>query len=166
MVCETVLSCEEELAEIVRTIGSGTGRDVDQEDDMPNLVEELKQEHEEIVRTFEEVKNCGIVSSEGQELLLAVKNKLLNHLKKEDERLYIILELAAEKDVQLRQTLDLFANDTERITLQVIEFYEKYSRGGTGFTFAEDFGRLCAALTSRMSKEENILFKKYDKMRG
>ncbi len=129
---------------------------------MPDLVTELKKEHEFIAETLNEIKDLGIISDEGQKTLQAVKNGLLEHLKKEDMRLYPVLNRAAESDVALQRTLDVFAKDMKDITESALEFFGKYAEGGFDFEFAQDFGRLCAALSSRISKEENILYKKYD----
>ena len=133
---------------------------------MSDLVEELKKEHLVITDSLNKVKNLGIASEEGQKTLVAVKSALLAHLHKEDERLYTVLYKAAVSDVNLKQSLDMFAKDMGNITKTALDFFEKYSKGGTTLEFAEDFGQLCAMLSSRISKEENILYKRYDELIG
>ena len=125
---------------------------------MSNLVEELKSDHAVIAETLNKVKNLGITSEEGQNILLAAKNGLLAHLRKEDEQLYPVLNNAAESNAALKQTLDMFAKDMEVISKAALDFFDKYSTGGSGVEFAKDFGRLFATLSQRISKEENILY--------
>ncbi len=132
---------------------------------MSNLVEELKKEHSVIVETLNKVKSLGITSEEGQNTLLAAKSGLLAHLRKEDEQLYPVLKKAAETDSNLNRTLDIFARDMEEVSKAVSEFFAKYSTGGSGIEFAEDLGELFAILSSRISKEENILYQKYDELK-
>ena len=52
---------------------------------MSKLVDELKKEHLVIVETLNKVKTLGFVSEEGRNTLLAAKNVLLAHLKKESK---------------------------------------------------------------------------------
>jgi len=63
---------------------------------MNTLIEELKNDHAEIVKVLTKVRELGIGSKDGQDTLLAAKEGLLAHLKKEDERLYPSLRKAAE----------------------------------------------------------------------
>ena len=65
---------------------------------MPDLVAELKKEHGVITETLNKVFDAGIISEEGQNLLLAAKSGLITHLMNEDERLYPVLNNAAESD--------------------------------------------------------------------
>ncbi len=132
---------------------------------MSKLVDELKREHSVIVETLNKVKSLSITSEEGQNTLLAAKSGLLAHLKKEDEQLYPVLNNAAESDAVLKRTLDTFAKDMDEISKVALEFFEKYSTGGSGIEFAKDFGRLYAALSQRISKEENIIYAKYDELK-
>ena len=132
---------------------------------MSKLVDELKREHSAIVETLNKVKSLRITSEEGQNTLLAAKSGLLAHLNKEDEQLYPVLNNAAESDAVLKRTLDTFAKDMDEISKVALEFFEKYSTGGSGIEFAKDFGRLYAALSQRISKEENIIYAKYDELK-
>lgn len=131
---------------------------------MSELVTDLKREHAQIAEVLENVKNLGVNSKEGQEQLLTAMNGLLAHLKKEDEQLYPALNEAAEIDSNLKRTLDVFAQDMAEISKAAMDFFEKYSGGGSGLEFAQDFGRLAASLTQRIRKEENILYAKYDSL--
>lgn len=131
---------------------------------MAILIDELKSEHSKIVDVLNEVKGKDIRLKETQEKLLSAKAGLLAHLNKEDEKLYPVLKRAAEKDKNLQQTLDMFAKDMEDISSFALSFFDKYSQGGLGIEFAQDFGRLTATLSGRIRKEENVLFVAYEKL--
>ena len=131
---------------------------------MSKLIDELKKEHTRITTTLNKVEKIGAFSKKGQEVLLSAKSTLLSHLKKEDEQLYPVLRESAKKDTALKRTLDMFAKDMEEISKSVLEFFDKYSEGGSGMEFAVDYGRFFAALSSRIRREEDILYAKYNEI--
>ncbi len=133
---------------------------------MSKLVEELKKDHALLAETLKKVKEFGIASSKGQDTLLAAKNSLLAHLKKEDDRLYPVLNKAAENDANLKQYIETFAKDMDEISKIALDFFDKYATGGSGLEFAGNFGKFFALLSHRISKEEVILYKKYDAVEG
>ncbi len=132
---------------------------------MSKLVDELKKEHSVIAETLNNAKNLGITSEEGQKTLLAAKSGLLAHLKKEDEQLYSVLKNASESDANLKVTLNTFAKDMDEISKVALEFFDKYSTGGSGLEFAKDFGELFAIISKRIRREESIIFQKYDELK-
>lgn len=131
---------------------------------MSKLIEELKKEHVEILDTLNRIKDFGITTKEGHEKLLSSKISLLKNLNAEDEQLYPALRKAAEHDEILKKKLDIFAKDMEKISKKAIQFFEKYSTGGSGAEFAKEFGILYATIEMRIKKEEEILFKEYEKL--
>ena len=131
---------------------------------MSNLIEELKREHAVIAKILNEVSKSGISSAEGRQKLLDAKEGFLAHLKKEDVQLYPVLKKAAENNPALRQTLDIFAKDMAGISTAAINFFGKYAHGGSGMEFARDIGALFTTLKSRIRKEEDVLYKEYDKL--
>lgn len=131
---------------------------------MSKLVEELKKDHAVIVDVLNKIKETGVSSKEGQNLLTSAKSGLLAHLKKEDVQLYPVLNKAAESDDSLKRSLDVFATDMQNISKAALEFFDKYSGGGSGYEFAKDFGRLLAALSKRITTEENVIYKKFDEL--
>ena len=96
---------------------------------MSALIEELKREHAKIIAMLKEVKELGILSKEGLARLMSIKAHLLAHLKEEDEKLYPVLREEAEDNERLKNTLDLFALDMEKVSSVVQEFFDKYSEG-------------------------------------
>lgn len=129
---------------------------------MSALIDRLKQDHREITETLERVRLLGIGTAEGQQTLLAAQNVFFAHLAGENRELYPALRRAADKNENVRKTMDLFAKDMEGIALTAKLFFTKYSQGSSGLEFAKDFGRLYATLTERIRKEENILYRLYE----
>jgi hypothetical protein len=132
---------------------------------MSILIEELKKEHSEILATFNEVKELGILSKEGQDKLMSLEVSLLAHLEIEDDELYPTLRKEAEHNNNIKDTLDLFAIDMENVSKIVREFFEKYSEGFSGIDLkelSEDFENLLTALTKRIGNEEESLYEEYE----
>lgn len=129
------------------------------------LVEELQQEHEYISQLLGDVQQKGIASEEGKNELFRVKEKLLEHLRKEDERLYPPLQDYAKNDAQFKDTLNWYISQMAEISKKAMEFFNKYENVNENSTeFYKDVGELIALLKSRISKEEMILFKKYNEV--
>ncbi len=131
---------------------------------MSALIEGFKKEHSEIIATLNEVEELGILSREGQAKLLSVEASLLEHLWNEDDRLYPVLRKEAEHNKKLKETLDVFANDTENIYGDMLEFFGKYSEGAIDSKFEGEFEHLFATLRTRIMNEENFLYSEYEKI--
>ncbi len=132
---------------------------------MSILIEELKKEHAEIVATFNEVKELGIRSKEGQEKLISLESSLLAHLEIEDDQMYPALQKEAEKNKNLKNTLDLFAMDMDNVSKVVQDFFDKYSEELSGEELPKDFENLYTALSKRISNEEESLYDEYEYMK-
>lgn len=131
---------------------------------MSMLVERLKKEHVAIVDVLNKIKELGVGSKEGRDLLRSARTALLAHLKIEDEQLYPAMKKEAEANVTLKSVLGTFARDMETISKEALSFIDKYSAGGSGLEFAKDFGRLYMNLSQRIRKEESNLYPEYDKL--
>ncbi len=129
---------------------------------MSALIEEFKKEHAKIFDMLNEVKELGILSKEGQARLMFIKAHLLAHLKKEDEKLYPVLRKEAEDNERLKNTLDLFAMDMEKVSSVVQRFFDKYSEGVVGEEFPTEFESFFTALYKRIRNEEDALYKEYE----
>ncbi|MES0490018.1 MAG: hemerythrin domain-containing protein [Leptospirales bacterium] len=129
---------------------------------MSTLINELKKDHERIYTEISDAKKLGISTEAGKKLLLSIKTDLINHLKKEDELLYPKLKELAQSDEGIKKTLDTFAKDMEGITTSAMEFFDKYTHQSSDIEFFKDIGRFLAALTDRIRKEENTLYRIYD----
>lgn len=131
---------------------------------MTKLIDELKKDHETITETLQKVKESGIGSTQAQSILMSAKGVLLEHLKKEDAELYPVLEKSAINDEKLRNDLDIFAQDMDKVSSAALEFFDKYTSGGDSIEFASDYGKLVATLVSRIRREESILYKRYNEL--
>jgi hemerythrin superfamily protein len=153
---------------------------------MSTLIDRLKHEHAEIIGLLLRVKLLDIRSGEGQKILLESKDRILSHLREEDDELYPFLRKKAMDDKELRTNLDYFEADMERVTKAASQFYSRYSeeslkksetsKGIRGFFsrkrpenrvqahFVQDFERLYRILLDRIHQEENILYTAYEKL--
>ncbi len=130
---------------------------------MSALIEGFKKDHSEIIDTLKEIKELGVLSEEGQAKLKSAKESLLEHLKKEDERLYPVLWKEAEHNKKLKEILDVFAMDMENVSRVVMEFFDKYSEEVVDSAVTGAFEELFAAFRNRIRNEEDILYEEYEK---
>jgi hemerythrin-like domain-containing protein len=131
---------------------------------MSALIDEFKGEHAEIIAMLKEVKELGILSKEGQARLISIKAHLLAHIKKEDEKLYPVLRKEAEDNEKLKNTLDLFSMDMEKVSSAVQEFFDKYSGGEIDENFSINFESLSVAISARIRNEEDALYEEYEEI--
>ena len=128
---------------------------------MPNLIEELKNEHKIILRILDEMKTFGISSPSGQEKLLSAKGLLIAHMKKEDDQYYPSLKRAAKNNKDLKIMMDYFIKDMEDVSKKAMCLFDKCSRGGDEEDFAGDVTLLYMTLKDRIRIEEKTLFEKF-----
>ena len=129
------------------------------------LIDELRNEHEQISLLLLQAKTEGVGTQKGQDLVLSAKKMLLAHLNKEDRYLYPVLRTAAESDENLRQTLDDYALDMEKITKDVMVFFSMYEAGNNTLeNFKTDCNNIIKALSKRITKEEAVLYKAYQQL--
>jgi PAS domain S-box-containing protein len=131
----------------------------------PNLIDTLKKEHKEIQEILEKIKESDKIGEKEIALLIKSKTIILNHLKKEDDKLYPVLKLIAKTDDSLKQTLKVFGKEMEGITGFVISFYDKYSdvEQFDKKSFYKDLSKFIVTFNDRVQKEEMILYKVYEK---
>lgn len=129
---------------------------------MSKFIDELKAEHKLVLSTLVKVKEIGILSKKGKELLFGVKDALVAHIQKEDEKLYPVL--AQEEDQKVKSLVKVFTSDIVKITQQVFDFYDNFDENSRNFSYAIEFGRLTAALKSRIEREEKALYPEYEKI--
>ncbi len=132
---------------------------------MSALSEGFKKEHAKIIAMLNEVKELGILSKEGQDKILSVKEYLLAHFKNEDEQFFSVLRKEAETNMLLESILALSAIDMKNVSKVVLEFFEKYFRGRIPDNeLQKEFENIYAALGKRIKSEENILYDVYDEV--
>ena len=106
----------------------------------------------------------GLESDVGQAKLRSLETCLLAHLKSESENLYPVLNLAAQSDPELKQKLDLFSKDMEKITAQALAFFAKMKNDPHAPDIAVSFKLMTALLKNRISSEESVLIGEYEKL--
>ena len=127
---------------------------------MSTLTEQLKKEHSVIQDLLHDAKEQGITSDEGQSKFKKAKDLLLQHLKKEDDELYPLLT----KNGASKAIADTFSEEMKAISKVANDFFTKYENAQSGLEFAQDFEAFLSALSSRIRKEENVLYSEYDKV--
>ena len=133
---------------------------------MSTLTDELKAEHAFVAKVLEEVREVGIMSKEGQEKFISVKDGLLGHLAKEDAQLYPKLKKAADRNVELGRTLRSFSDEMVGLSEAIVAFFDKYIDADQSLEegFFTDYTKILGALKVRIGKEEAILYEEYDKL--
>ncbi|WP_257295808.1 hemerythrin domain-containing protein [Endozoicomonas sp. YOMI1] len=134
---------------------------------MSQLIQEFKSEHLQISDLLLQAREVGVDNPQGRDLILSAKKMLLAHLNKEDKYLYPVLREAAENDDSLKSTLTDYALDMDKISTDVMVFFTLYENGdNTNENFQQDCNNIIKALSKRISKEEAVLYKTYDKIKG
>jgi hypothetical protein len=128
---------------------------------MSDLIQELKSEHKAILDVLGQVKALGISSRAGQEKLLAARDLLMAHVRKEDEHYYPRLRKAAESRKELQAVMDYFLDDMETVSKKAKQVFDKYSQGGDEAEFAGEIKLLYMLLRDRIRTEEETLFEKF-----
>ncbi|MGM5488523.1 MAG: hemerythrin domain-containing protein [Nanobdellota archaeon] len=131
-----------------------------------SVTQELKDDHKVLSDELGKIQQYGIVSEEGRKHFFSLKEKLLAHLNKGDEKIYPILEKAAENDTVLKGQLDAFRDEMKDISKKAMDFFAKYEEDTRDPSFASDLAGLIALLKSRIRKEEMILYKRFDEISG
>ncbi len=129
--------------------------------DTSDLVKELTKEHATILGILDEVKALGISSRAGQEKLLAARDLLTAHMRKEDENYYPELRKAAAKRNELKILMDYFLADMEVVSRKATRLFQKYAQGGDDAEFAGEIKLLYLTLKDRIRTEEETLFKRF-----
>jgi hemerythrin-like domain-containing protein len=134
-----------------------------------NLIRQLKQEHVEIIHSFESIKS-GISNgkSEDNDLineLRALKNTLVAHLDLEDKMLYPGLMKVGGEAKELGEK---FSEEMLGISKTALAFFGKYMSENIGdllksSEFRKELDGIIQAVTKRVDAEENELFPVYEK---
>ena len=131
---------------------------------MSVFIDDLKHEHQELLSYLSAFKKGqGIIGSEWKESLFAAKSLFIQHLKKEDSKLYPELLKESEKDAALKAKIEKFAQEMRSISMKAMNFFDKYSSVSGGTEFIQDFAELEILLKSRIAEEEKNLFSEYEK---
>lgn len=134
---------------------------------MSKLIEQLRAEHAELEKLFDTAHQKGITSPEGGEALKLARQKLADHLAKEDSRLYPILQAAAKKTENifgLEGIINSLSAEMISMSAALNEFSEKFMRDPGRPELDGEFRRISKMLSGRIRKEEDTVFRFYEKL--
>ena len=129
---------------------------------MSILIEILSDEHRRLQQCFNELQRLGTSNEEWKDKLRQTRYLLTAHLTKEDERLYPAL---AKNPPGLSLSKD-FESEMEKISTEALAFIDRYRDGGSGLDYAKQLGRIIGIINVRINREETILYREYEKIRG
>lgn len=131
---------------------------------MAGLIQELKEQHIQLLSILQLAQTNGYATMETRELLRATRTSLLDHLRKEDLELYPVLRTASAKNPTIKETLDTFAQDMAETSKLAISFFKKCDQDGSDHDLSKEFGLLLAKLRSRIRREEELLYPLYEQI--
>ncbi len=130
-----------------------------------NLIEELKEEHSELIQYVDKLlddinTNLGLYDE--------LKAKLLAHLEHEEKELYEPMMEEAKHNEVFKLTLDIFKDEIDGLTSEFLDFYRKYN----SYLLMNDKDAmdeligLLVRLKIRINSEETVLFPMYSALAG
>ena len=131
---------------------------------MSELISELIHEHALLLSALDKAGNISLSIEDRKKEFDAIKELLLLHIQNEDKNLYPVLKEAAKTDPTKNRLLNSYFNSMSEISQMVFDFVEKYSKEKSDMAYIADFQVLYLKLKSRINKEENILFPKYESL--
>ncbi len=131
---------------------------------MSVLIEEFKQKHYEIIKALTEVEELGILTKDGKDKLMSVKETLHEHFKEEDEKFYPVLLREAVQNKKLKEGLDVFEKDLESVSKAVFGFFDGFDKGVLDAQLLKDFETILMVLRNRLWNEENYLYVEYEEL--
>lgn len=129
---------------------------------MTGFIQELRNEHAEIIERLRAIKRLGVHTMEGRNYLSELKSFLCQHIEKEDRRLYPALKDRIANDMELKKHIEAFEEEILEMSGLCKRFFDTYATEGGGIEFLSAFDKLHHSLENRIQREENILFQKYE----
>ncbi|MEK6692964.1 MAG: hemerythrin domain-containing protein [Nitrospirota bacterium] len=136
-----------------------------------NYLNDLKNDHKTLGRLLEDIK--GLVQTNDIQGIAtrmdSLRNGLLAHLKKEDDKIYMdLLTIAKEKNIELVTiTINTFSTAMKGIATRVLKFFDKYSKreeiAKLSSELYNDFPLVYEDLLKRVDREEKVLYPMYEK---
>lgn len=132
-----------------------------------DLIVSLKDDHQKLLRTFQAIGAASFAGELGkvQSLLGQFQTMIMDHLLKENVRLYVYLEHLLANDPVSHQMMHGFRHEMDGIGRVVVGFLEKYKtisqHPELADTFATDLRAIGEALVARIKREEDILYPMY-----
>lgn len=132
-----------------------------------DLVAGLKSDHQRLLTTFQSIAAASMSGNLPvvQNLLGQFQTMLMDHLLKENVRLYVYLEHLLKDDPVSHEMMHGFRHEMDAIGRVVVGFLGKYKDIGShpelAASFATDLKGIGEALVARIKREEDILYPMY-----
>lgn len=136
---------------------------------MSDFIKELRAEHTEVLRMFDAAHRIGVTTPEGGDALKQAHQKLAAHLAKEDERLYPPLQAAARKSdnvLGLEGIIRTMSSEMAAISGVLNEFMDRFSRDPKNPELEGEFHHIYKLLSERINRENDTVFRFYEKLVG
>lgn len=131
------------------------------------LIVGLKDDHQLLLQIFGSIGNAAKAGdlAEVEKRLGHFKTVLMDHLLKENIRLYVYLEHMLVEDPPSHQLMHEFRHEMDAIGKAVVAFLGKYktiaSQPELATAFAGDLAAIGEALVARIRREEDTLYPMY-----
>lgn len=132
-----------------------------------DLIASLKDDHQKLLKTFQSIGAASFAGELGkvQNLLGQFQTMIMDHLLKENVRLYVYLEHLLANDSVSHQMMHGFRHEMDGIGRVVVGFLKKYKTISQHPELAESFPAdlqgIGEALVARIKREEDILYPMY-----
>jgi hypothetical protein len=133
----------------------------------PQLIVALKTDHQRLLATFHDIAAASTAGNLAvvQHLLGQFQTMIMDHLLKENVRLYVYLEHLLQNDAVSHEMMHGFRHEMDVIGRVVVGFLGKYKEIGgrpeLAAAFATDLKGIGEALVARIKREEDILYPMY-----
>lgn len=133
---------------------------------MTELVETLREEHAALLKLFRQIERDGLDVSLADGVVDAARQALETHLARERDELYPILEKAAASDTEVEAKMSFLYWDLEDLSQVAHAFFSQCGKERNPVDLPLRFDRLYALLEKRIEREEDFLFRLYDRIMG
>jgi regulator of sigma D len=134
----------------------------------PHLIEHLMSDHQVLLDIFGAITEASKAGDlvEAQKQLEHFRSTIMDHLLKENVRLYIYLEHLLANDEVAHELMHGFRREMDAIGKVVVGFLGKYkaigARPDLAAQFAHDLAAIGEALVARIRREEETLYPMYE----
>ena len=126
---------------------------------MQPLTDLLRDQHVQMRRLLDEVRQLGIGKEAGRERLRQARSLIVEHLRQEGAELYPSLH-RNDATQALAQT---YAVEMRQLSGEILAFFDSWQHGGDDLAFARHYGRLMGLLNRRWTREEVRLYPAYER---
>ncbi len=127
------------------------------------LVMELKKEHELILQSFNLVKTLGIHTKDGLSEYRNIENLLMEHIIKEDNNMYPVLNEVAKSNKTIQAALDHLTKDLEEIDYTIHQFSQTLTGKENLEELESTFNVIGDVLINRIKLEEALIYPAFEK---